>query len=59
MMKKLITTISQAISRMAIWTKFVEEAGEAHQPGDRGQDRLAGIDADLGELAGLEKLRRR
>ena len=37
--------------------EVVEEAGEAHQPRDRGQDRLAGVDADLSELAGLKKLR--
>src|SRR5208337_1759507 len=36
--------------------EVVEEAGEAHQPRDRGQDRLARVDADLSELAWLEKL---
>ena len=34
-----------------------EDAGEAHHAGDRGQDRLAGVDPDLGDLAGLKKLR--
>ena len=34
-----------------------EDAGEAHHAGDRGQDRLAGVDADLGDLARLKKLR--
>ena len=55
-MKKLITTISQAIMQNGDLDEVVEEAGEAHQPRDRGQDRLARIDADLSELAGLEKL---
>ena len=32
--------------------EVVEEAGEAHQAGDRGEDRLAGVDADLGERPG-------
>ena len=37
--------------------EVVEEADEAHQAGDRGEDRLAGVDADLGEPARLKELR--
>ena len=33
-----------------------EEAGEAHHAGDGGQDRLAGVDADLGVMARLQEL---
>jgi hypothetical protein len=35
----------------------LEDAGEAHEPGDRAQDRLAGGDTDLGEPTGLQELR--
>src|SRR5262249_19881926 len=34
--------------------EVLEEAGEAEQPGDEVEDRLAGVDADLGKMAGLE-----
>ena len=34
-----------------------EKAGEAHHAGDGVEDRLAGIDADLGKMTGLEQLR--
>ena len=56
MMKKLITTISQAISRIAIWTKFSKKLVKPINPEIERQDRLARVDADLSELAGLEKL---
>ena len=37
--------------------EVVEEADEAHQAGDRVEDRLAGVDADLGEPPRLKELR--
>ena len=55
-MKKLMTTISQAISRIGDLDEVVEEAGEAHQPGNRVENGLAGGDADLGETARLKEL---
>ncbi len=55
--KKLRMTISQATSRISDLDEVGEEAGEAHHAGDGGEDRLAGVDPDLGELAGLQKLR--
>ena len=55
--KKLMTTISQATSRMTICTRFAKTLVKPIMPGDRGQDRLAGVDPDLGDLARLKKLR--
>ena len=58
MMKKLMTTISQAISRMAIWTKLSKKLVKPISPEIEVRIGCAGVDADLGELAGLKKLRR-
>ena len=55
--KKLRTTISQATSKIRNLHKVGEDAGESHHAGDRGQDRLAGVDADLGDIARLKELR--
>ena len=56
MMKKLITTISQAIMRMAIWTKLSKKLVKPINPEIEVRIGLPEIDADLSELAGLEKL---
>ena len=37
--------------------EVVEEAGEAHQTGDGGEDGLSGVDTDLSETARLKQLR--
>ena len=58
-MKKASRTIAQANSRIAIWTKFVEEGDVAHQPGDGLEQRPPGIEADLRDPARLQQLLRR
>ena len=54
--KKLMTTISQATSRIRL-NQVRKDAGESDHAGDRGEDWLAGVDPDLGDFAGLQKLR--
>ena len=49
--KNEISTIAQANSRHGDLDEVLEEADEAHQVGDRLQDGLAGIQADLSHAA--------
>ena len=55
-MKKLMTTISQAMSRMAIWMKLSKKLTNPISPEIEVEDRLAGVDADLGQLSRLKEL---
>ena len=57
-MKKLMTTTSQAISRMTIWMKLSKKLTKPIKLAGGLQDRLARIDADLRQPARLKRAER-
>ena len=55
--KNEISTTAQANSSTVIWMKFSKKLTKAHQPGNRLQDGLTRIQADLRHAAGLQEVR--
>ena len=55
-MKKASSTITQANSSTMIWMKFSKKRDVAHQPGNRIEQRPAGVEPDLGDAAGAQEV---